>query len=136
MNQVLSLKSNLDSGMALPMQLAAAEALQTPFEWMETNNSEYKKRRLKAVELAHALGCSVAGGKAGLFLWVKMPETGLSSKEFVKRAMYDMGVILAPGSLFGLNGEGYLRISLCADVSIFDKAIQQVHNSVIKNHKN
>jgi aspartate/methionine/tyrosine aminotransferase len=126
--KILSLKSNLDSGMALPVQLAVADALQTEQAWVDNNNLIYDERRKKATELAEKLGGKVAGGESGLFLWVEMPETNLTSKEYVSKLMQEKGVILAPGSLFGEEGEGYLRISLCADVSVFDQAIHQISN--------
>lgn len=126
--KILSLKSNLDSGMLLPVQLAVADALETEQTWVDNNNLIYDQRRQKATELAQKLGGRVAGGESGLFLWVEMPETKLTSKEYVSKLMQENGVILAPGSLFGENGEGHLRISLCADVSVFNQAIHQINN--------
>lgn len=134
-SHLLKLKSNLDSGIALPLQKAAATALNLEKNWVEDLHEIYTKRRNKAIELSKILGCIPVGGQAGLFLWVSMPETHLNSKDYVKELLHQAGVLLAPGSLFGNAGEGHLRISLCADTSLFDRAINNIQKSIIHHHK-
>ncbi|MFW5758637.1 MAG: pyridoxal phosphate-dependent aminotransferase [Bacteroidota bacterium] len=132
---LLKLKSNLDSGIALPLQKASATALNLGENWVDGLQKVYSERRKKALELAKILGCQPAGGQAGLFLWVSMPETMMKSKDFVKEMLNNAGVLLAPGSLFGNAGEGHLRISLCGGLALFDQAINNIQKSLINLHK-
>ncbi len=134
-SHLLKLKSNLDSGIALPLQKATATALNLGEHWVENLHIIYTQRRNKAVELANILGCQPVGGPAGLFLWVTMPQTKQNSKEFVREMLNNAGVLLAPGSLFGNAGESHLRISLCADIALFDQAINNIQKSIINHHK-
>jgi aspartate/methionine/tyrosine aminotransferase len=134
-SHLIKLKSNHDSGIALPLQKAAGTALNLGENWVEYLHETYTERRNKAVQLAKILGCKPVGGQAGLFLWVTMPETNKNSKDFVREMLNNEGVLLAPGSLFGNAGEGHLRISLCADIALFDQAINNIQKSIINHHK-
>jgi len=129
------LKSHLDSGIALPLQHAAAAALDLGYKWFAPLNNAYNARAKSAQRLAHAMGCLSAGGDAGMFLWVKMPDMGMTSSEFAHLLLHEAGVLLAPGSLFGSNGEGHLRISLCAPEEQFDIALDNIRKSSVFNHK-
>lgn len=132
-SQLSQLKSHLDSGIALPLQQAAAEALGLGYNWFAPCNNEYNARWYKAMQLVHALGCEPAGAPSGMFVWARMPEQGLTSVAFVTRLLEEAGVLLAPGSLFGSQGEHHIRISLCASFETFDQALSQLSNQKI-NH--
>ncbi|MFN2394999.1 MAG: pyridoxal phosphate-dependent aminotransferase [Bacteroidales bacterium] len=129
------LKSHLDSGIALPLQHAAAAALDLGYKWFAPLNNAYNARAKSAKKLAQAMGCIPAGGDHGMFLWVKMPETGMTSADFDHMLLHEAGVLLAPGSLFGKNGEGHLRISLCASEEQFEIAMENLNKSSVFNLK-
>lgn len=111
--EVLRFKSNMDSGMFLPLQLAAATALGLGIEWYENLNSEYYRREKIGMQIFDALGIEYAENQAGLFLWGRLPE-GKNCYEFCDWLLYEKGVFLTPGAIFGSNGEKYMRLSLCA----------------------
>jgi aspartate/methionine/tyrosine aminotransferase len=111
--EVLRFKSNMDSGMFLPLQLAAATALGLGSEWYENLNSEYYRREKIGMQIFDALGIEYAENQAGLFLWGRLPE-GKNCYEFCDWLLYEKGVFLTPGAIFGSNGEKYMRLSLCA----------------------
>ena len=111
--EVLRFKSNMDSGMFLPLQLAAATALGLGAEWYENLNSIYYRREKIGMEIFEALGIEYAENQAGLFLWGRLPE-GKNCYEFCDWLLYEKGVFLTPGAIFGSNGDKYMRLSLCA----------------------
>ena len=111
--EVLRFKSNMDSGMFLPLQLAAATALSLGSEWYEKQNSVYYRREKIGEQIFDALGIEYAKNQAGLFLWGRLPE-GIDCYEFCDKLLYERGVFLTPGAVFGSNGTRYMRLSLCA----------------------
>ncbi|MBE6187657.1 MAG: aminotransferase class I/II-fold pyridoxal phosphate-dependent enzyme [Rikenellaceae bacterium] len=111
--EVLRFKSNMDSGMFLPLQLAAATALSLGSEWYEKQNSLYYRREKIGEQIFDALGIEYAKNQAGLFLWGRLPE-GVDCYEFCDKLLYEKGVFLTPGAVFGSNGTRYMRLSLCA----------------------
>ena len=111
--EVLRFKSNMDSGMFLPLQLAAATALNLGAEWYEELNSVYYRREKIGKQIFDALGIEYAKNQAGLFLWGRLPE-GIDCYEFCDKLLYERGVFLTPGAVFGSNGTRYMRLSLCA----------------------
>jgi LL-diaminopimelate aminotransferase len=135
LSHLSQLKSHLDSGIALPLQHAAAAALDLGYKWFAPLNNAYNARAKSAHRLAHDMGCLPAGGETGMFLWVKMPEMGMTSADFAHMLLHDTGILLAPGSLFGRNGEGHLRISLCAPEEQFEIAMENLKESSVFNLK-
>lgn len=111
--EVLRFKSNMDSGMFLPLQLAAATALGLGSEWYENLNSVYYRREKIGEQIFDALGIEYAKNQAGLFLWGRLLE-GVDCYEFCDKLLYEKGVFLTPGAVFGSNGTHYMRLSLCA----------------------
>lgn len=126
MNAILKVKSNMDSGMFKPLQIAAAEALKIQGDWFESLNAVYKERRLLAEEILKRLGCSFDVKQQGLFLWAKLPANMSSSEELVDHILYEYKVFLSPGFIFGTQGRGYIRISLCANESQFAVALERL----------
>lgn len=127
-NEVLRFKSNMDSGMFLPVQMAAAKALTLGREWYESINDIYRKRRVKALALTRdILGCRVREGQAGLFLWAKVPGSYKTGYELSDEVLYGCGVFLTPGGIFGSAGDEYIRVSLCSTEERFEEAIERVH---------
>lgn len=111
--EVLRFKSNMDSGMFLPLQLAAATALSLGSEWYEELNSLYYRREKIGEQIFDALGIEYAKNQAGLFLWGRLPG-GIDCYEFCDKLLYEKGLFLTPGAVFGSNGTRYMRLSLCA----------------------
>ena len=124
-DEVLRFKSNMDSGMFLPLQLAAATALSLGDEWYEAQNSEYYRREQMGKAIFDALGIVYAQNQAGLFLWGRLPE-GENCYDFCDKLLYEKGVFLTPGGIFGSEGERYMRLSLCAPQSLLESVLNIV----------
>ena len=127
--EVLRFKSNMDSGMFLPVQLAAAKALGLGKEWYEEVNNVYKVRREKVFELLDVLGCKYSKKQAGLFVWAKIPTKYKNGFELSDDVLYNSNVFITPGGIFGDAGEKYIRVSLCATVERFEEAKQRIINN-------
>ncbi|WP_339624917.1 aminotransferase class I/II-fold pyridoxal phosphate-dependent enzyme [uncultured Winogradskyella sp.] len=122
---VLKVKSNMDSGMFYGIQKGAIEALQCSDMWFVSLNSVYELRRELIWQLADALNCTYDKDTTGLFVWAKVPPL-LKSEEFTDLVLKEYAIFLAPGTVFGSNGEGYVRFSLCAPEEIIKEAIARV----------
>lgn len=112
---VLKVKSNMDSGMFYGIQKGAIEALKSDAAWFGQQNEIYAQRRQLVFELVQKLNCTYDENSVGLFVWAKLPEGETSAEAFVDRLLYDKDVFIAPGTIFGSNGEGYIRFSLCVE---------------------
>lgn len=123
---VLRFKSNMDSGMFLPLQLAAVKALSNPPVWYAALNEIYRKRQQKVFELLQLLDCQFDATQTGMFVWAKIPTKYRDSYELSDEILYNKNVFLTPGGIFGSQGNAYIRISLCAEVSVFEEAIQRL----------
>src|SRR5665213_914169 len=121
--EVLRFKSNMDSGMFLPLQLAAAKALELGQEWYDSVNAVYRKRREKVFELLNLLNCSFDKGQAGLFVWAAIPCEYKDGFELTDKVLNDSNVFITPGGIFGNAGDNYVRVSLCATEEKLDEAI-------------
>ena len=111
---VLRFKSNMDSGMFLPVQLAAAKALSLPATWYEQVNALYRKRKLAVEKMLVWLGCDFSKEQAGLFVWAKVPEGVTDGYALSDLLLYNANVFITPGGIFGSAGNNYVRVSLCA----------------------
>ena len=129
-DEVLRFKSNMDSGMFLPVQLAAAKALSLGDDWYESINKIYKERRSKVYELLDVLQCSYSKNQVGLFMWAKIPDTFKDSYELSDKVLYGSNVFITPGGIFGSAGNHYIRISLCGSIEKFEEAIRRVKSSI------
>lgn len=132
-DEVLRFKSNMDSGMFLPLQLAAATALTLEKKWHDELNAIYKKRREKVFDLLTALECEYDKGQVGLFVWAKIPskyKNGYSlSDEILKKAK----VFITPGGIFGSAGDNYVRVSLCSSEEKLTEALNRIQKTSIQN---
>jgi len=129
-DEVLRFKSNMDSGMFLPLQLAAAKALTLEKDWYDEVNAVYKKRRSKAYELLDLIGCIYSKDQAGMFLWAKIPNKYRDAFELSDEILYNSRVFITPGGIFGSEGNNFLRVSLCAKEEVFENAIQRIKNNL------
>jgi LL-diaminopimelate aminotransferase len=125
-DEVLRFKSNMDSGMFLPLQLAAAKALTLKKDWYDEVNKVYMNRRKKAYELLDLLGCEYSKEQAGMFLWARIPSKYKDAYEVCDDILYKARVFITPGGIFGSAGEKYLRVSLCSPEEKFDASIERI----------
>ena len=131
-SQILKVKSQMDSGMFKPLQLAAVKALEQGSEWFSELNDEYRRRRVLAGEIFDMLGVEYDHESAGMFLWGKVPQNiiagdGVSVGQVLSdKILYEAGVFITPGFIFGRNGENYIRISLCAKPEIIREAAERI----------
>ncbi|MFL9484482.1 pyridoxal phosphate-dependent aminotransferase [Chitinophagaceae bacterium LWZ2-11] len=134
-DEVLRFKSNMDSGMFLPLQLAAAKALSLGKDWYDSVNKTYSERRTKVFELLDKLGCIYSKEQVGLFVWAKIPATYKTGYELSDEVLYNSNVFITPGGIFGTAGDGYIRVSLCGSIERFDEAIRRVGSSELRESK-
>jgi LL-diaminopimelate aminotransferase len=124
--EILKVKSNMDSGMFLPMQMAAIEALNNPESWYDKVNEVYARRRIIVEEIMDILKCRIDKTQVGLFVWGRIPEEIVNCEEFIEEILNRTHVFITPGFIFGKNGERYLRISLCANENRLTEAKERL----------
>ncbi|KRO90257.1 MAG: aminotransferase class I/II-fold pyridoxal phosphate-dependent enzyme [Bacteroidetes bacterium] len=124
-SKVLKVKSNMDSGMFYGIQKGAIKALSLKKNWFESLNFQYNKRRKLIWELATALECEFDKKSKGLFVWAKLPSGIKSSEKFIDQILKDKKIFIAPGTIFGSEGEGYIRFSLCIKEDKIIEAIKR-----------
>ena len=124
-NEILKVKSNMDSGMFYGIQKGAVEALQLSDNWFVAQNKVYQERRKLIWQLADKLDAKYSKNATGLFVWAKIPE-GKKSEEVTDAVLYDKDIFITPGTIFGSQGEGYIRFSLCVTKEIIKEAINRL----------
>ena len=127
--EILKVKSQMDSGMFKPLQLAAVRALAQGPEWFSQLNDEYRRRRVLAGDIFDMLGVEYDHDSAGMFLWGKVPS-GMQGSQLSDRILYEAGVFITPGFIFGKNGEKYIRISLCAKPEVLKQAAGRIQVTI------
>ncbi|NNC49856.1 MAG: aminotransferase class I/II-fold pyridoxal phosphate-dependent enzyme [Flaviramulus sp.] len=125
LNNILKVKSNMDSGMFYGIQKGAIEALKCSNMWFATLNNVYQERRKLVWQLAEALNCTYDTKASGLFVWAKLPAF-LKSEEFIDLILKENHIFITPGTIFGSKGQGYIRFSLCASTEVLEEAIVRV----------
>ncbi len=128
-NDILKVKSNMDSGMFQPLQAAAAEALAAPEGWYAQVNEVYRRRRNRAAEIMNALSCTFDPAQSGLFLWGKIPGQFMDSVEMTEKLLHMNHLFITPGSVFGDNGKRYIRISLCSTEELLTAALERINSN-------
>lgn len=112
---ILKVKSNMDSGMFKPLQMAAAQALKEDDNWFADVNRVYKERQNYIFRMLDHLECSYDPNQTGMFVWAKLPTGYIDSEQFSDKVLKESSVFMTPGFIFGSGGEGYIRLSLCAE---------------------
>ena len=125
-DDILTFKSNMDSGMFLPIQLAAAKALSLGTEWYDGINEIYFERRKKVFELLDQLNCTYSKEQVGMFVWAKIPSTSKDGYALSDQILYESNVFITPGGIFGSAGNNYIRVSLCGAIEKFVEAIKRI----------
>jgi len=130
-NYILRVKSNMDSGMFKPLQLAAVKALGLDDDWYTEVNMEYMKRRILVWEIMDTLGAEYDKEQTGMFVWAKIPEKYESSRDLSDEVLNKAHVFITPGFIFGSNGEKYIRISLCSNKTMLKEALKRIKQLLI-----
>lgn len=123
---ILTIKSNVDSGMFLGIQQAAVAALQNTDEWHLAQNEVYRGRLTAAKTFLNALQCSYDESQEGMFIWAKLPDTIPSADVLVDELLYQKSIFIAPGFIFGPKGQRYIRLSLCMPAERIWEAVQRL----------
>ncbi|MFC2120297.1 pyridoxal phosphate-dependent aminotransferase [Bacteroidota bacterium] len=126
---IITIKSNIDSGMFLPVQLAGAEALTSSEEWFKELNILYLQRRKIVWEILDSLKATYNKKQNGMFIWAKIPENYNNAVNLSDYILNKARVFLTPGSVFGENGEKYIRISLCTN----ETKLIEAKNRILKH---
>tara|TARA_B110000908_G_C10254349_1_gene454314 strand:+ start:1886 stop:3037 length:1152 start_codon:yes stop_codon:yes gene_type:complete len=124
-SKVLKVKSNMDSGMFYGIQKGAIKALSLKETWFKSLNLKYVKRRELIWELASSIECEFDRSSKGLFVWAKLPVGIKSSEKFIDQILKEKKIFIAPGTIFGSKGEGYIRFSLCIEEDKIIEAIKR-----------
>ncbi len=127
---ILRVKSNMDSGMFKPLQLAAVKALSLEKEWYDEVNKEYFERRELVWEIMDILNCNYDKNQSGMFIWAKIPDSVNSAIDLSDKVLNDAHVFITPGTIFGTQGDKYIRISLCAKQDVLKESIKRIKNSI------
>ncbi len=126
LDAIIKIKSNVDSGMFKPIQLAAVEALSNPAEWHEERNQEYKQRREVVHKILESMQCSYDANQTGLFIWAKIPDQVSSSEKMSDYLLHQHHVFVAPGFIFGPKGNRYIRLSLCVNKETLQQVLDRL----------
>lgn len=122
---ILKVKSNMDSGMFYGIQKGAIAALESSDDWFVELNKVYSARRELVFQLADKLNCIYDRKAVGMFVWAKLPDGSPTSEEFIDNILYEKDLFITPGTIFGSNGEGYIRFSLCIAEEKIKEAIKR-----------
>ena len=110
-------KSQMDSGLSLPLQGLGAYAFSHPDQqWHEQMISSYKERRDSIAKHLRSLGLTFDLPSGGLYIWARIPDEAKSSEDFCARLLQEKQILLTPGTAFGANGERYVRVSICVNI--------------------
>jgi len=122
---ILQVKSNMDSGMFFGIQKGAVEAFKLSDDWFKAQNEIYKRRRAIVWQIFDALNCTYNKNIGGLFVWAKLPK-GIKSEDVTDDLLYNKNVFITPGTIFGSNGAGYLRASLCVSEEVLEEVLNRI----------
>jgi len=131
---IKTLKSNIDYGMFIPIQLGAIAAITGDQSCVEETRAAYKHRRDLLVNGCHNIGWDFDTPQGTMFVWAKIPSTYCSSVEFVNELFEKTGILVVPGNAFGSEGEGYVRMALVQNDAVIYKALDLMKNSGIFIH--
>jgi aspartate/methionine/tyrosine aminotransferase len=134
LQDVLRVKTQMDSGMFYGIQKGAIAALKLDASWFAEMNAIYTKRQKLIWKIADKLNCTYDKDVAGMFVWAKLPE-GKNAEAVVDELLYEKNIFIAPGSIFGSKGDGYIRFSLCVSEEKIEEALGRFEESVVSIKK-
>ncbi|MDB4505874.1 aminotransferase class I/II-fold pyridoxal phosphate-dependent enzyme [Saprospiraceae bacterium] len=123
---VLKFKSNMDSGMFLPLQIGAVEALNNPPKWFSDLNEIYRERQEVVFKILEKLNCTFKKEQGGMFVWAKIPSNYNDGYALSDKILYERNVFLTPGGIFGSQGNKFIRISLCNKIEVLEKSLERI----------
>ncbi|HEX8348428.1 MAG TPA: aminotransferase class I/II-fold pyridoxal phosphate-dependent enzyme [Hymenobacter sp.] len=126
LQDVLRFKSNMDSGMFLPVQRAAVAALQLGDDWYQELNSHYRARRELVFELLTTIGCTFDRNQTGLFVWAAIPAGYADGYAVSDKFLAEARVFITPGGIFGSNGNPFVRVSLCQPEKVLKASLERI----------
>ncbi|BDC99736.1 pyridoxal phosphate-dependent aminotransferase [Persicobacter psychrovividus] len=126
LNEIIKVKSNVDSGMFRPLQEAATAALSNSEAWHQAQNEVYAQRKKLMTQVLDKLQCTYDNEQVGMFLWAKIPDQIQEVEKLVDRLLYDYSIFLSPGFIFGEKGQRYIRVSLCTPESKIQEVIDRL----------
>lgn len=122
---VLKVKSNMDSGMFFGIQQGAIAALKMEDSWFDKLNDIYRRRRTLVEKIATHLGAEFDPNSVGLFVWAKLPEGASDAERYIDKILDEKHVFITPGTIFGSQGEGYIRFSLCLKEETIENVLKR-----------
>ena len=118
----------MDSGMFFGIQQGAIAALEQSNDWFLHINSVYQKRRELVWKIADALNTTYQKDTSGMFVWAKLPNGAASSETYIDTLLHEQHIFVAPGTIFGTAGEGYIRFSLCVNEERINEALNRIRS--------
>tara|TARA_B100000787_G_scaffold144268_1_gene114055 strand:+ start:10887 stop:12026 length:1140 start_codon:yes stop_codon:yes gene_type:complete len=125
LEEVLKVKTQMDSGMFYGIQQGAIAALKVNSDWFQRMNNIYEERRKLIWKIADLLQCDYDKNTSGMFVWAKIPP-GKTAESIVDDLLYNKDIFIAPGTIFGSSGEGYIRFSLCVPEEKIKEALDRL----------
>ena len=125
LKNILQVKSNMDSGMFYGIQKGAIAALDVSDDWFDKLNTIYKKRQKIVWKILDKLQCKYNKNAVGLFVWAKIPKNE-NSEELSDKLLYKKDIFITPGTIFGSNGKGYIRVSLCVNEEKLQEVLERL----------
>jgi aspartate/methionine/tyrosine aminotransferase len=125
---ILKVKSNMDSGMFYGIQKGAIAALQADSSWFDSLNLVYRKRRILIEQLARSLGATYDSQSVGMFVWAKLPKGAPDAETFIDQILHEKHIFITPGTIFGSQGAGYIRFSLCVKEAVIEEALKRLES--------
>lgn len=123
---LLKLKTHADSGHFLPVMQAAITALTGDQSWLQVRNAIYQARRDRLVAGLSDLGLEVIVPQASLYVWLPLPAGWGTEQDFVYELLEQVQVCLAPGTLFGPGGRGFVRLALTEPLPRLELALERI----------
>lgn len=134
-NRFRAVRTQIDYGVFLPIQYAAAAALEGPQDAVKEQCREYERRNHALCEGLRRIGWEVPDSEGTMFVWAPIPEGYESSEQFCMELMERSGVICVPGSSFGSLGEGYVRFALVLPVPVIAELVRAIEKSGVLKRK-
>ncbi len=123
---ILQIKSNVDSGVFKPLQLAAAEAFSNSAQWHSERNDEYRRRRTLVWKILDKFSCTYDKAQLGMFIWAKVPDSIGSGEKLSDYLLYEKDIFVTPGFIFGTKGANYIRISLSVKYELLEEVLTRI----------
>ncbi|AWU43207.1 aminotransferase [Blattabacterium punctulatus] len=123
---ILKVKSLINSGMYYPIQIGAIAAMNQNSEWFKKLNLEYLKRKKIILEICDRLYLKYRRKSSGIFVWAKILDLEQNDRKWSDKILKNYHIFITPGSIFGNNGKGYVRLSMCCPVKTLEKAKNRI----------